>query len=80
MDGGTLGLEIREVLAAVLARPIAPNDPVERVDIPDWDSLKHVEVVFALEGALGVRFDAGEIGYLSNVEAIAAAVERHRAA
>jgi acyl carrier protein len=75
-----LGSEIREVLSAVLGRPIASGDDVARVDNPDWDSLKHIEVVFALEGALGVRFDADEIGYLSGVDAIAAAVERHRAA
>lgn len=75
-----LRAEIRDTLSVVLGRAIEPDDPCLRGESPDWDSLKHIELVFALEGALGVRFDADELGYLTDVESIAEAVERHRAA
>jgi acyl carrier protein len=71
---------VRETLAVVLQRPIGADDPVLREDNPDWDSLKHIELVFALEGELGVRFEAEELGELLDVESIASAAERHGAA
>ena len=71
--------EVRATLAVVLGRAFADDDPLEREDNPDWDSLKHIEVIFALEDALGVRFDADELGSLVSVQAIAGSVERHRA-
>jgi acyl carrier protein len=75
----TLAREVRETLAIVLGRTFADDDPVEREGHPEWDSLKHVEVVFALEDELGVRFDAEELGRLASVRSIVEAVERHRA-
>jgi acyl carrier protein len=71
--------EVRDTLGIVLGRTFAPDDPVAREAQPDWDSLKHIELVFALEDVLGVRFDAGEIGELTDVAAIVAIVETHRA-
>jgi len=74
-----LRARVRETLGVVLGRPIEPGDPFFRDDQPDWDSLKHIELVFALEGALGVRFEADELGELTDVEAIAGLAERHGA-
>jgi acyl carrier protein len=70
---------VRETLAVVLGRPIEPDDPVYRDDQPDWDSLKHIELVFALEDALGIRFEADEIGELTDVASIVERAERHGA-
>jgi acyl carrier protein len=70
---------VRETLGVVLGRGIAPGDPVRRDDQPDWDSLKHIELVFALEDALGVRFDADEIGELTDVGSIVERAGRHNA-
>lgn len=49
-----------------------------RADIPQWDSLKHVALLFAVEDACGVRFDAAELSELDSTAAIATAVRRHR--
>ena len=62
---------VRDTLGIVLGRDIAAGDPVVRKEQPDWDSLKHVELVFALEDALGIRFDVDEIGELISVASIA---------
>jgi acyl carrier protein len=70
---------VRDTLEVVLGRPIAPDDPVFREDQPDWDSLKHIELVFALEDALGIRFGADEIGELADVASIVDRAERHSA-
>ena len=75
------GLEatVRETLGVVLGRPIGPGDPVRRDEQPDWDSLKHIELVFALEDALGVRFGTDEIGEITDVASIVELAESHHA-
>jgi acyl carrier protein len=84
MDGmdrrAALDRTVRATIGIVLGRDIAPGDPVIRDEQPDWDSLKHIELVFALEGALGIRFDAEEIGELTDVVSIVELAERHGAA
>jgi acyl carrier protein len=39
---------------------------------PRWDSLRHMQLIFALEDAYGVRFADGDIPRLTSVEAISA--------
>lgn len=68
---------VRETLALVVGRPIVPDDPFCRDAQPDWDSLKHIELVFALEDAFDIRFEADEIGYLTDVRSILDRVARH---
>lgn len=68
---------VRETLSLVMGRSIAPDDPFLQDDQWDWDSLKHIDLVFALEDALGIRFDAAEIGELTNVASIVDLAERH---
>lgn len=36
-------------------------------DIPDWDSLRHIELLVAIEQAFRVRFNTGEVAGLKNV-------------
>ena len=36
-------------------------------DVDGWDSLTHVQIMVALERALGVRFRTGEMASLANV-------------
>lgn len=53
---------IAEILSLVLARPVSPGETLSRDDEPKWDSLKHLEIIFALEEAFDVAFSAEEIG------------------
>ncbi len=80
MSSAEVDSTVRETLSVLLGRPIASDEHVMRDDEPAWDSLKHIEIVFALEGALGVRFDVDELAALDGIDAIVASVERHRAA
>jgi acyl carrier protein len=66
---------IRETLSLVLGIDVPPGSDVSRDIEPSWDSLKHIEVVFALESALDVRFTEEQIGNLTDVGAIVEAID-----
>ena len=36
-------------------------------DIPDWDSLMHIQLVYGMEKKFNIRFTAKEIGNYKNV-------------
>lgn len=71
---------VHQVLALVLKLPSRPDRPLERAETPEWDSLSHVEIVYAVEESLGVTFDEDEMASLDSSAAIIDAVERHLAA
>lgn len=52
---------LAEILSLVLGRPIAVGEAVRRRDDATWDSLKHLEIVMAVEAAFGVSFNAEEM-------------------
>jgi acyl carrier protein len=54
----------RDVLddeSLVLSRATAP------VDLPGWDSLAHVNVLFSIEETFGVQFSTTEFGNLKTI-------------
>lgn len=61
---------VRGVLAAALNRPVNPDDEVRRADQADWDSVKHIDILFMLEEELGLTFDEADIPELDSVGAI----------
>jgi acyl carrier protein len=71
---------VRSVLGTVFGRPIALDEMLSAKTEPAWDSLRHVEVLLAVEGALDVRFDEEELAQLDSVEKLVRSVKRHRAA
>lgn len=50
-----------------------------RDNTPTWDSLRHIEVVFALEDELGLEFSESELMELLGVQRIVDIVMRHHA-
>lgn len=56
---------LAEILSMILERPVAPGEVVRRVDEPKWDSLKHLEIVMAVESAFDVSFTADEMGEIA---------------
>ena len=77
---GTLEGEIRELLVMILKLPEPESTELVRSSVPQWDSLKHMEVVFALEDRYSVRFDESEFAALNSPTAIAKALRKHLAA
>jgi len=69
--------DVRELIARILELPPSSSVDVLRRDTREWDSLKHMEIVFALEDRFGVTFDESEFPALDSCAAIAAALRRH---
>jgi acyl carrier protein len=68
---------VREVVSAVLRREIGPTENLVRGEEPAWDSLKHIEIMFALEERCDVRFSQDELANLDRLSAIVERVEGH---
>lgn len=72
--------EVADLVRLVLKLPDATDASLDRRGLDAWDSLKHMELVFALEDRYGVEFAEDEFAALDSPAAIAAAIRRHRAA
>jgi acyl carrier protein len=63
--------EVRTLIAEVLG--LSPGRVHENLgygDVPQWDSLHHVELVLALEDRLGVQIEPEQMVELGNVSLI----------
>jgi acyl carrier protein len=72
--------DVRALIARILGVPLPDGGPVERRHVPEWDSLKHMEIIFALEDGFDVQFDESEFARLVSPRAICDAIASHRAA
>lgn len=67
--------QLDELIARVLEIPTRQvSDDLSFQSIPQWDSLRHLELISALEEAYGVVIEAEQIVELSQVAAIRAFV------
>jgi acyl carrier protein len=69
---------VLEVMGLVFERDIDATERPTRADEEVWDSLKHIELIFALEGELGLRFDEDEMAGLDSFDSIVNSAVRHR--
>jgi acyl carrier protein len=66
---------VRETVALVLGLdPAAVDERTSPQTEPRWDSMRHLDLVLALEDRLGVRFTIDELATLRSVGAIEAVV------
>jgi acyl carrier protein len=77
--GGDLDAEVADLVRRVLKLPPGIRSALSRSELAQWDSLKHMELIFALEDRYGVQFDEAEFPTLVSTHAIVAALRRHRA-
>ncbi|KPF85131.1 hypothetical protein IP70_13100 [alpha proteobacterium AAP38] len=66
---------VRRILSAVLESDYPPGTPVTREAEPKWDSLKHVEVIFAVEDEFGIQLDEDRMARIQSLDDIVKAVE-----
>ena len=68
------------VVASMLRVPRESLGPDSSPDtIPQWDSLRHLQIVLGLEEALGIQLSVEEIEAMRSVGVILAIVESHAA-
>jgi acyl carrier protein len=64
-------MKLEELFAAVLDIPVSEiDDSVRRRDFGHWNSVKHIELVTALEKAYGISFAIAEVIALDSVAAV----------
>lgn len=61
---------VREVFQDVLGRNISADEDIARANEPKWDSLKHIELMFALEEKFGIAFSEEDLENLASLSAI----------
>jgi acyl carrier protein len=69
---------LRDLVADVLQMPVdeLPED-ANADDLEAWDSLKHLDIVLALEEKTGVKFQTDEIPQLTSLARLEAALTAH---
>jgi acyl carrier protein len=60
--------KVTEILSVILRIPLDEN--ASKTNVSQWDSLKHIEIVFALEDAFGTSFTVGQVEKMTSVRAI----------
>lgn len=62
------------VINTILKLQLKPEQKPDRKNTPGWDSLKHIEIMLALEEELEVEFSEDELVQLNSVDKIISAV------
>jgi acyl carrier protein len=70
---------IQKAFHSVFGRQVPFNASLDRITEPRWTSLKHVELLIALENEFGVRFDGADATDMTSIPAIAARVTQRLA-
>lgn len=79
MEHNEIVAEIRKILGQTLERSIAEEESPSRQSEPNWDSLRHVELLFSLEDRFEIRFDGEEMPFLDSLPKLAEAVGKQLA-
>jgi len=71
--------KVVEIVALVLERPVGLDEAVTRDNEPLWDSLRHIDILFAIESEFGVRFDERTAAEIQDVPQLVEAIKSARA-
>lgn len=75
-----VGRLVFDVLSTVLKKKIDRDLDITRQNTEEWDSLKHMEIMFALEDSIGIEFTEDELVNLDSFEKIVEVIlSRHAA-
>jgi len=80
MDRKQIEHTVLTVLTTVLKQPFREGADITRQNTLGWDSLKHIEIMFALEDELGAEFSEAELSELDSVAKIIVAMLTKHAA
>lgn len=69
MENSQIIEELSAILKAILGKDVTAE--TSRENEPAWDSLKHMQIVFAVEEQFEVQFEEEEIAELTSVKAFA---------
>ena len=67
---------VASIVSSVTHTRVNPQAHASRETLEEWDSLAHVEILFAIEEDQGVEFGEDVMDHLDSVDAITAEVVR----
>ena len=73
-------IKTRARTALAKALKVAPEtitDHASQMDLAEWDSVRHMNVVLALENDFDIEFDDAELPKLTSLPQLVAAIEKH---
>ena len=63
MSEPTVEQRVQQVVREVLSNDdVVLSDETKASDVPGWDSLAHINIMFTLESEFGVQFDDDQLG------------------
>jgi acyl carrier protein len=68
IDGDAVRARIVTIISSVTRAAIRPDGEVSRAAVPEWDSLAHVEILFAVEEEFGIEFDEAVMKNLASAD------------
>lgn len=76
MSRNDIYIALQEIFGDVLGRSgIELNDATTAQDVEGWDSLKHIDLIMAIEAHYRIRFNVREVQRLHNVGALVDLIE-----
>ena len=61
-------MKLYEVISGILnIEPSTLSEESNALNTPNWDSLRHIEIMLAVENAFGVRFSMPEMVSMQNI-------------
>ena len=69
---------IRQILRLVLKAEVPDEGEIGRDALREWDSLKHVEIIFAIEDEFGVQFTEAQMEEIESLSSIIRVLEVSR--
>lgn len=72
--------ELSTVLSVVLGVSVSKDDEMVFREQPSWDSMKHIEIIMAVEEKFGISFDAEAIPRMTSQAVLLQAICEMRAA
>lgn len=67
--------QIGNILSEVLNTALPPDDNPKREEMPNWDSLKHMELILRLEEQFNVRFSIREVAGIKSLHDLVEIIE-----
>jgi len=62
----TLEEIIAGMLSLLLVKPVSPGDNISMQTAREWDSIKHIEIIMAMEERFGISFAPEDIPALTS--------------
>jgi acyl carrier protein len=78
-DPAAVRARVASIVSSVTHTKVDAENHASRATIDEWDSLSHVEILFAVEEDQGVEFGEDVMDHLDSVDAITSEVVRLQA-